>query len=68
MLVYQISQIDGDGNVLDSTTVHASNYNAALRELKSLQKGCQKIEVLNSEGEKAGEVGASYWQQRVRRK
>ena len=68
MLNYKVSQLDAEGNVLSEINVEATNYNSALRALTSLAVGCHKIVVVNSEGEKAGEVGAAFWQQRVRRK
>ncbi len=68
MLYYKVSQLDSEGNVLSEIKVEATNYNSALRALPSLAVGCHKIVVFNSEGEKAGEVGAAFWQQRVRRK
>ena len=68
MLNYKVSQLDPEGNVLSEINVEATNYNSALRTLPSLAVGCHRIVVFNNEGEKAGEVGAAFWQQRVRRK
>ena len=68
MLNYKLSQIDSQGSVLSEITVEAANYNSALRALPTLAAGCHKIVVLNSEGAKAGEVGAGFWRQRIRRK
>jgi len=68
MLTYRISQVDADGTLLSETTVEATNYNSALRELSGVESGCHKIVVYNSEGKKAGEVSASFWQQRIRRR
>ena len=68
MLNYKVSQLDAEGNVLSEITVEATNYNSALRALPNLAVGCHKVVVFNSEGEKAGEVGSGFWQQRVRRK
>ena len=53
---------------LAKSPLEATNYNSALRSLPSLAEGCHKIVVFNGEGEKAGEVGAGFWQQRIRRK
>ena len=68
MLNYTVRQLDADGNVLSEITIEATNYNSALRSLPSLAEGCHKIVVFNGEGEKAGEVGAGFWQQRIRRR
>jgi len=68
MLNYTVSQLGVEGSVLGEITVQATNYNSALRELPKLASGCHKIVVFNSDGEKAGEVGAGFWQQRIRRK
>ena len=68
MLHYKVQQLDAKGNVLSEISVEATNYNSALRTLPSLAESCHRIVVFNSQGEKAGEVGAEFWQQRMRRK
>lgn len=67
MLTYTIRQLEANGYVLSEITVEAPNYSSALRSLPGLAKGCHKIVVLNYHGEKAGEIGAQYWQQRIRK-
>ena len=65
---YTISQLDDDGNVLSEITVEATQCSSALRLLPGLATGCNRIVVMNSEGERAGEVGAEFWRRRIRRR
>jgi len=54
--------------VLSDKPVTGQSYQEVLRDLKSITKGTDRIEVYNGEGEKAGAIGAAYWRQRVRKK
>ena len=67
MLLYQVTQFDSHGNMLRQAPVQAASYHGALKELRDVEPGCQKIVVHSTDGEKAGEVGAEYWRQRLRR-
>ena len=68
MFAYSVRELDSVGQVLSDKPVTGQSYQEVLRDLKSITKGTDRIEVYNGEGEKAGAIGAAYWRQRVRKK
>ena len=66
--MYTVRQLDSDDRVLSEVKVEGTSYNAVLRDIRGLAEGTRRIEVFSSHGEKAGEIGADYWRQRVRRR
>jgi len=58
---YSLRQLDEHGDVLSEKHVVAKSCSAAMRELKDVAVGADRIVVYNEEGNKAGEVNVDYW-------
>ncbi len=65
---YTVRQMTTEGQVVSERQVAAQSYSAALREMGKVSEEAQRIEVFNSEGEKAGEIGADHWRLKRRSK
>ena len=63
---YTVRQLDADGEVLSEKRVEAQNYDGVLRQLKKIAREVRRIEVYDQDGNRAGEINADFWRQRVR--
>lgn len=61
---YTLRQLDKHGVVLKEAQVVAGSYATAVRELKNVVDGAERIEVYNHEGKVAGEVSVEYWRRK----
>lgn len=68
MTPYQVCQFDESGDLICEEQVIARDYSAVLQQLHDVDNAAQRIEVINPEGESAGEVNVDYWRQKMRRR
>ncbi|MCD0462986.1 hypothetical protein [Roseiconus lacunae] len=67
MKTYDIQQIGDAGSVLATIPIDAISGEAAAKQLKSVERGTEKI-VVCLDGAPMNEMGVDYWQKRVRRR
>ncbi len=65
---YQLRQLDDMGSVITEHEVDAYNCREAIRHVGEVFDGVKKIEVVNDQGETAGEFSAEYCRNSARKR
>ena len=68
MQPYIVRQRNSQGEIISEKFVEAVSNESALRQVKEVVAGAQRLEVYNDSGAKVREIGVSYWQQKIRRR
>lgn len=64
---YEVKQIDGEGEVLQTVEVEALSGEAAAKQLSEVADGTKRIAIC-LDGNPMSEMGVDYWNTRLRRR